>query len=56
MFATGHVTGIVVECGYDVSSSCCVFEGDVVPGSLARIEIAGRELDTYLIRLLNERG
>lgn len=56
MYSTGHVTGIVVECGYDVSSSCCVFEGDVIPNSLARIEIAGRELDTYLIRLLNERG
>eukprot|EP00038_Savillea_parva_P019171 m.26680 g.26680 ORF g.26680 m.26680 type:complete len:496 (+) comp4337_c0_seq1:141-1628(+) len=56
MYATGQVTGIVIESGYDVSSSCCVFEGSVIPDSLARIEIAGRELDTYLIRLLNERG
>lgn len=56
LYASGVVTGIVLECGYDVSTSCAVFEGDVLPGSLCRLELAGREMDNYLVRLLNEKG
>lgn len=56
LYGTGSVTGVVVDCGYDVSTSIAVFEGTVIPDSLRRLDLAGRELDAYMIRLLNERG
>eukprot|EP00039_Didymoeca_costata_P031272 m.33961 g.33961 ORF g.33961 m.33961 type:complete len:497 (+) comp8641_c0_seq2:117-1607(+) len=56
MFSTGTVTGIVVQVGYEVATSVAVFEGEVVPNSLKRLDLAGYELDLYLIRLLNQRG
>ena len=56
LYSTGTVTGVVVECGYEVSTSVAVFEGDVIPTSLKRLDLAGRELDNYMIRLMNERG
>jgi len=56
LYSIGAVTGIVVECGYDVSTSVAVFEGEPIPNSLRRLDVAGRELDNYMIRLLNMRG
>lgn len=56
LYSTGAVTGIVIECGYDVSTSVAVFEGEPIPNSLRRLDVAGKELDNYMIRLLNMRG
>eukprot|EP00041_Stephanoeca_diplocostata_P033977 m.1138144 g.1138144 ORF g.1138144 m.1138144 type:complete len:494 (-) comp24439_c0_seq2:49-1530(-) len=56
MYASGNVTGLVIESGYDVTTVCCVYEGDVVPNTTVRINVAGSYLDNYLIRLLNEKG
>ena len=56
LYASGVVTGVVIECGYDLTTSCAVFEGDVIPESLVRLELAGRELDSYMTRLLNSKG
>ena len=45
-----------MDIGYEVSTAVAVFEGDIIPNSLKRLDLAGKELDQYLIRLLNERG
>lgn len=50
LYATGTVTGVLVECGYDVSLSVAIYEGEVLPGSLRRLDVAGRDLDQYLSR------
>eukprot|EP00051_Salpingoeca_urceolata_P003110 m.55243 g.55243 ORF g.55243 m.55243 type:complete len:499 (+) comp12519_c0_seq1:52-1548(+) len=56
MFGAGKVTGVVVDIGYGVSSCVAVYDGIIIPHTLRRLDIGGAEVDSYLIRLLNERG
>lgn len=56
MYSTGQLTGVVVDIGYNVSSSVAVFDGDVVPRTMCRLDVGGADLDTHLCKLLNDRG
>ena len=50
LYATGTVSGVLLELGYDVAVSVAIFESEVIPGSLQRLDVAGRDLDVYLTR------
>lgn len=52
---TGLQTGVVVDSGDGVTHICPVFEGFSLPHLTRRLDIAGRDITKYLIkvRLIN---
>eukprot|EP00053_Salpingoeca_punica_P004509 m.49475 g.49475 ORF g.49475 m.49475 type:complete len:514 (+) comp12826_c1_seq1:2177-3718(+) len=56
LYASQRITGVVVDIGYGVSTSVAVYDGDVLPNTLRRLNIGGYDLDLYLMRLMNEKG
>ena len=50
LYASGKVTGVVVELGHSYSTSVAVYEGSVLPNTLRRLDIGGRDLDQVLFR------
>lgn len=56
LYSAGKFTGLVVEIGDGVAHIVPVFDGSVLPHSIQRINLAGRDLTDYLIQILSERG
>jgi actin-related protein 2 len=56
LFAQGATTGVVVDCGDGVSHACAVYDGYVPEHLTRRLDIAGRHITRYLIKLLLLRG
>lgn len=56
LYSAGKFTGVVVEIGDGVAHIVPVFDGSVLPHSIQRINLAGRDLTDYLIQILSERG
>lgn len=57
LYATGSRTGLVAEVGDGVSQMVPIWEGYVVPHAVQRLDLGGRDLTDYLVRLLyEERG
>ena len=56
LYAMGYVTGLVIDSGDGVTHCIPVSEGRVLTHSVQRINIAGRHLTDYLIKLLLLRG
>jgi actin-related protein 2 len=56
LYGMGHQTGMVVDSGDGVTHCIPVFEGLVLPNTIRRMNIAGRHLTDYLIKLLLMRG
>jgi actin-related protein len=50
LFSTGKTTGIVAECGEGVSYTVPVFEGYALPHAIHKLDIAGQDITTELIR------
>lgn len=48
LYSTGRTTGVVVDVGDGVSCIAPVFDGFALPGSIRRIDIAGRDITKQL--------
>ena len=56
LYASGRTTGIVVDCGGDITHTVPLYEGYLLKNQIQRINIAGNACTKYLASLLNELG
>jgi len=56
LYSSGYTSGLVVDSGDGLTFSIPIFEGAAITPAIRRLELGGRDLTTYLMKLISEKG